>query len=654
MIPDENEKAGQHEILIVDDNPENSILLTHILTYHGYCVRSASGGLLALQSVADKVPDLILLDVMMPDIGGLEVCRRLKSDELSRDIPVLFISALTESTEKIKGFEAGGLDYIIKPFQPEEVLARVKIHLRLRDLTVRLEQKVSERTEKLAAANLMLQQDIAARKQAEEALQRSEFFFKESQRAAAIGSYSTDFIAGYWESSAVLDTIFGIDKNYNRSVQGWLDIIHPEDHDMMDQYLREEIIAKRKPFAKEYRIIRKKSGETRWVHGLGEVKFDNNGNIVSMIGTIQDITERKQMEDKLSYILKAVESASDAIGISDSQGHHVYQNKALSDLFGYATAEELEAAGGGPVVVKDPKVAKEMFDNIMHGKSWTGELEMVTKTGRVFPALERADAIKDSHGNLIGYIGIITDIAERKLTEQLIKQSLKEKESLLSEIHHRVKNNLAVVSSLLALQANTIKDAAMKLLFEESQQRIQSMALVHEMLYKKTDFSFINFRGYITSIIEEITSLYRINTNAITMDLQLDDIELDLDSAVPCGLIINELLTNALKYAFPDSRSGILSISFTKDDCTYILTIKDNGIGMPKGFDYKAATTLGLQLVNGLAGQLGGTLHIISEQGTEAVVAFKTRKSHPGKIMGKRIVEDEAAEVNNYYRRKTP
>jgi len=137
----------------------------------------------------------------------------------------------------------------------------------------------------------------------------------------------------------------------------------------------------------------------------------------------RDIIERKKTEEKLLIINKAVESASDAIGISDAQGHHFYQNKALSDLFEYATTDELETAGGGKAVVKDPKVAKAMFGNIMSGKSWSGELEMVTKSGRVFPAYERADAIKDNDGNIIGLIGIITDITLHKRAEDALRES---------------------------------------------------------------------------------------------------------------------------------------------------------------------------------------------------------------------------------------
>jgi len=148
----------------------------------------------------------------------------------------------------------------------------------------------------------------------------------------------------------------------------------------------------------------------------------------------RDITENRRAERKLIYIMKAIESASDAIGISDSEGRHFYQNKAFSDLFGYATAEELEAAGGGAAAVNDPEVAKAMFDSLRRGQSWAGELEMVTKSGRVFSAFERADAIRDYDGELIGLIGIITDITEHKKSEEALRESEDKFRSIFNEV----------------------------------------------------------------------------------------------------------------------------------------------------------------------------------------------------------------------------
>jgi PAS domain S-box-containing protein len=163
-----------------------------------------------------------------------------------------------------------------------------------------------------------------------------------------------------------------------------------------------------------------KTGQLTDVHATTFVIKDQiTGAPLYLANVSLNITERKQAEEKLITITKAVESASDAVGISDAHGRHFYQNRALTELFGYATAAELQAAGGGSAVVKDPQVAKEMFEKIMSGKSWAGELEMVTKSGRVFPAYERADAIKDNDGNMIGLIGVITDITERKQAEKL-------------------------------------------------------------------------------------------------------------------------------------------------------------------------------------------------------------------------------------------
>lgn len=164
--------ARPSRILVADDTTANLQLLTNLLTEQGYAVHPASDGELALEFVRATLPDLILLDIRMPGMDGYEVCRRLKADERSRAVPVIFISILEDARDKVRGFKAGAVDYVTKPFLPEEVLARIQIHLRLRELTERLEQKVGERTEELTRANQRLEQEIAERKLAEDALRR--------------------------------------------------------------------------------------------------------------------------------------------------------------------------------------------------------------------------------------------------------------------------------------------------------------------------------------------------------------------------------------------------------------------------------------------------------------------------------------------------
>ncbi len=174
-----------------------------------------------------------------------------------------------------------------------------------------------------------------------------------------------------------------------------------------------------------------------WMISGSPVK-DASGTVVGIVEVAVNITDRKKAEERLLFVNKAIESVNVAIGISDAQGHHFYQNKALSDLFGYATAQELDAAGGGSKVVKDPNVAKEMFSTVHKGRSWAGELEMVTKNGRVFPAYERADAVRDSKGNIMGLIGVITDITERKRALDSLREHRHQLLQVIDTVPHMI------------------------------------------------------------------------------------------------------------------------------------------------------------------------------------------------------------------------
>ncbi len=213
------------------------------------------------------------------------------------------------------------------------------------------------------------------------------------------------------------------------------------------------------------------------------------------------------------------------------------------------------------------------------------------------------------------------EIAERKRAEQQMAVSLEEKEVLLKEIHHRVKNNLQIISSLLSLQSEKIGSDDLARTFRESQDRIRSMALIHEKLYQARDISRVDFAEYVRSLTAYLSRSY-VTRPGIEIVIDIQGIFLDIDKAIPCGLIINELVSNSLKYAFRDGRRGEIRISLSHDDHSYILAVGDNGVGLPPGLDFRNTPSLGLQLVDTLVGQLEGTIQLADGGGTTFTITF--------------------------------
>ena len=297
MIGNEGQKTDQQEILVVDDTPASLQLLTGILTGHGYRVRPASDGHLALRSVAAEAPGLILLDVKMPDMDGYEVCRRLKADEHSRKIPVIFISALGETAEKVEGFKAGGVDYITKPFEPEEVLARIGTHLRLWELTEQLEQKVSRRTAELTTANQQLRKQITQRKQAEEAFRKSEERFRNLVEVTSDWVWEVDRNGVYTYVSPIVGELLGYDVD---EVLGKtpFDFMPPGEAERIGSYF-ESIVASQEPFTNLENINVHKDGHLVCLETSGVPFFSPNGELLGYRGVDRDITERKLAEEEL-------------------------------------------------------------------------------------------------------------------------------------------------------------------------------------------------------------------------------------------------------------------------------------------------------------------------------------------------------------------
>ena len=411
-----------HNILIVDDNANNLAVIVDYLEESGLNILVSQDGNSSLKRAKYAKPSIILLDVLMPGIDGYETCRLLKQDPETKDIPVIFMTALSGTGDKIKGFEVGAVDYVTKPIQPEEVLARIKLHLGLRYMT---------RT--LARQNNLLTVEIEQRKRVEKKLHTS-----------------------------------------NLELQ-------------------------------------------------------------------QQIKER---------------------------------NKAQQDL----------------------KILNEQLESRVE---------------------QRTNELKITNQNLN------CEITERKKAEAQVRKSLQEKELLLKEIHHRVKNNLLVVSSLLDFQTDYIEDQELIKMFENSQHRIHSIALIHEQLYNSSDFKKLNLSDYIISLIDKLSDSHETRQKGIRFLTDIDEVELNIETAQPCGLIINELIANALEHAFSNQRPGTIWLSFKKDaQEQIILTITDDGMGFPENLDFQQTESLGLQLVCTLTKQLEGTIKLDQTKGTSFTITF--------------------------------
>ena len=368
-------EKNNFNILIVDDDPENLRLLECILTEAGYKVRPAASGSLALRSAKSTSPHLILLDVKMPGVDGYQVCQDLKTNENTRDIPIIFLSGLSETSDKLKAFQAGGVDYITKPFQSEEVLARVAVHLKLQTL-----QK------QIISQNIELQ------------------------------------------------------------------------------------------------------------HARDELE--------------QRVTER------------------------------------------------------------------------------TAELAQANET---------------------------------------LKIALAEKTTLLQELYHRTNNTMQVISALLELQSGYSDDDRVHQMFAETRNRIQAMALVHQKLYQSKDLSRINLQDYIQDLTVFLVKNYQWMTRRIKLFYELEEVMVLIDTAIPCGIILNELISNSLKYAFPEDRSGEIRIFLRRDSAGDIkLKVSDNGVGVPSDFDIKQQKRLGLSNVIALGeNQLHGKVDFLMENGFSCQICFK-------------------------------
>lgn len=423
----------------------------------------------------------------------------------------------------------------------------------------------------------------------------------------------------------------------------WADSVRQHKTTVVNDYLKTNL--NKKGFPAGHIPLRRYIGipvirgsHTVMVCGLANKKEDYDESDIQQIGLFMEglwgILSKRKVEEALQESEKRfsifMANLPAGVFIKDDAGNTLYVNQYLSEIF-----LTPEWAGKKTMDLLPEEVARQMIDDdqrvFAENRLVVKEETLVVRgSKRIFETFKFPIPV-EGKSMLLG--GIAVDITARKMSEELVKNSLKEKELLLKEIHHRVKNNLQIVSSLITLQSEYIKDKEGKKAFTESRNRIDTMALIHEKLYMSADISRIDFSDYVNELVGNLFISYGINSDIVKSKIDIVNVFFDINTAIPLGLLINELVSNIMKHAFPEGIKGEFLISLHFDDAgMFTLVVRDNGIGFPQDLDFTNTRSLGLKLVNSLTKQLGGTIELDRKTGTTFNIIFQKAKYKKGEL----------------------
>ncbi|MDJ1174655.1 PAS domain S-box protein [Roseofilum capinflatum] len=475
--------------------------------------------------------------------------------------------------------------------------------------------------------------DLRDRQKAEAALQKSQQLLSASQKAAGLGSWEFDLLTQEMFWSEEVFRIFGQDPSWDRppTYAQHIRQYHPDDRAQF-QALVEQAISQGQEYDFELRILRS-SGEVRTVWAQGQVVFNDRAEPIKLFGLIQDITDRKQVELALKENERRYRTLVSHIPgiiyrcLPNRDWTIEFINDAIESIIGYSAEEMMSGIVPGIAVLLHPEdlpwVQEEVDFALEQHCPFELEYRMIARDGSIRWVYEKGQGVWNDQQELVYLDGAIFDVSDRKQAEAQLKASLAEKEVLLREIHHRVKNNLNIIYSLLDMQSRQVSDPALHSLLLDSQKRLKTMALIHEKLYCSKSLSRIDFAEYIHSLVLSISASYGMRSHQIHLDIDADPVQLNIETAIPTGLIINELVTNAFKHAFPGDREGTVWIEFREIDHGQLdLKIVDNGVGLPSEARGHSSS-LGMRLVYILADQLDADLQVQSENGTRFHLKFE-------------------------------
>jgi PAS domain S-box-containing protein len=458
--------------------------------------------------------------------------------------------------------------------------------------------------------------------QAQELLLQSEKRLNQAEKVAKIGNWTLQISTNTMIASNGASEIYGVDFN-KVSLAVVQNIPLPEYRSLLDIALS-DLIHLNKPYDIEFKIRRPIDGNIRDMHSVAT--YDKRTNLV--FGVIQDVTDRKRDEEELREKEEKYRFALEGSNLGEWDWNYksgiVVRNARWAEMLGYSP-EELDSTIQQGVDLMHPddipivkRLTQEHFDGITDHynieyrmKTKNGEYKWIRDSGKIM--------VRDSDGNPLRLCGIHEDIDEGKRIRDRIDSLLAEKELLLKEVHHRIKNSMNTIRSLISLQENAVVESSTKLALQDAENRIQSMSMLYDKLYQSLDYKELSIRDYLTTLVDGVITNFP-NGRMVKVVKEIDNVVVNTKKLQPIGIIVNELLTNIMKYAFNGRENGVISVSATNINRRMQISVKDDGIGMPESVSFQNSTGFGLQLVEAMTKQLNGTIQIMRINGTKVVL----------------------------------
>ncbi|MDP8241488.1 MAG: response regulator [Candidatus Celaenobacter antarcticus] len=585
-------------VLYVEDETVVLFSVTEMLRRKVENVLSAIDGNEGFELFKKHSPDVVITDINMPGMNGLQMARKIKQH--NPDIHIYLLSAYPQPDYLLEAFDIGVEGFLKKPLDKEKlfsILEEISERILLKEKILLEEHEREKSEEKFRTLAENIPGTVYIYEMCKDGKTRIMHYLGPGFKEMVGKKFS---------------------KEINYDATSFFDYVHPDDYGGL-QEAAEKALDNNESLSYEYRM-KSSEGNIIWVRSICRGLNLENGNTLWQ-GVLINVSDLKKTEEQI----KNNEAFSNALFEYNPVETIVVDKECKIVRFNHSIEEHRTRTPHiGYVMYKDyaSKNKMDMFKILVDC--------IKNNERKVIPdSIYREGEISEKHFHVTitpfpeGAIINSRDITRQVHAEELLKKEIEQKELLIKEINHRVKNNFALVSSLLAIQQQNIEDEKVRDIFEEAQNRIQSIALVHKQLYSSENLAQIDFSTYINSLIRQLMGGFKHKTGQISIDLDIKGVALDIAKAIPCGLIINELITNSFKHGFQQRENGTITVKMQYlNDGNIQFIIANDGKPFPDNVDFRDTQTLGLQIVTGLVEQIGGTIELDNSKGTKFTIVF--------------------------------